>query len=315
MEKSTAIIDNCPLQKICETGRDDRERLMNVLQQKFQLIAAFALIEETMIRLAHPAMGKPPDLYQQMKREIDCLYPWWMNDVVEIVFEEFVLRRPLVRFPRLSDDTVKELALIHPNDPDFIQAMSSAMLENERIIAERRAWQNTLIPTGKFYGALTEKGFFDTVVSDLRGRLADLRLKSNLLNESLGLMFRHRHPDFTDEIDHAFAKLNAQSIEDLPFTKRYLLLVLIYQFGPFSKVVSPLQQAPIIKRRGQEGNLADMHYLASSFLCDRLLTGDRDMAHISKIFRENGLWTGMEFWIDLKQDSAELVKQLSNIPS
>jgi hypothetical protein len=57
-----------------------------------------------------------------------------------------------------------------------------------------------------------------------------------------------------------------------------------------------------LKHGSQINNFGDQEYVASAFLCGRLLTADQEMAKVMTMFKTGGLWLGEILWIDREKD-------------
>lgn len=310
MQKPTAIIDKSLLQRICEEAPIQRDVLMGLLRQRYQLIAAFVLVDEVMNNIAIPPPRKTPADFADLKICMDALYPCFMEDVWEMAFEELVLERRIDAIPWWPTEAIQTYASLNPNDPAFLETMQRRKKQRNDCEEETKECQNEDVPPGKFYVVREEIEFFHILVRDLKSRLREPRLKMNLFETLLGESFRQCHPEEGNRIQGAFARVSDTNMDSYPFTRNLLLVMRIYHYAPVSKILDQAQPPPILDRRDQLNNQEDLQYVASATLCDRLLTADQPMTRIMQMLKSNGFWRGETIWIDRDKDLPSQIPSL-----
>lgn len=310
MDKPTAIIDKSLLQRICGEPKIQRDVLMNLLRGKYQLVVAFSLVDEVLANIADCPPGKDPFVIAEMKRQIDALHMCFLNEVWEIAFEELVLNKPLSILPCQNNRFLQNYAGLDLKATGFLEAAQARRQQRKEVEQYWKSQQNAWIPPGTFLGAASEKHFYATVAQDLRQRLGSPELKTPLLENLLGSVFRDRHPDDGERIQAGFDLLSDHNINSFPFTRNFLVVQLIYRYGPLTKIVNRDFPPPILDRGDQLNNLEDWQYVLSATLCERLLTGDEPMARVMQMLKANGLWNGDIVWID--KNDKDLANQISN---
>ena len=148
------------------------------------------------------------------------------------------------------------------------------------------------------------------------GHLDDAQKKQDLLETILGKTFRSRHPDAQQEIDAAFAQYGKDTFKVFPFTFNCLTVRLAYVLAPIVRIRTPTDSEPRMilkpKRRDQDNNWADEHYVLSALVCDRLLTMDKGMRNIANLFQANRRWKGQTIFF-VPAEEQDLPSQITTL--
>lgn len=227
---------------------------------------------------------------------------WWVEDAHEIAFQELVKQQPLRKLPAPSDERIRGLLALKPDDSRLIQVVEKRKVSRKETATKWKKAQSKLAPAG-FVVATSEKEFFQrTVMREFVLALHEPTKKKELLETILGKNFRTRHQECVNEIEEAFSKYSLETFALFPVVRNCLTVRLAYFFGPSVRIQTPTDSEPqiILKsdRRDQDNNVADEQYVITALMCDRLLTRDKGMRNIANIFQANGLWKGQTIFID-----------------
>jgi hypothetical protein len=301
MDRPTAIIDKSLLQRICDPT-ENTDKHMESLRQTYRLIAPLILHEETLDNLIQPPKDKPSAVFSEMLRRVREIHPCWMDDVFEISYREVVLGKSLDLMPWLGEEDQRFLWEFAPADPSSVAWVAERRRTREEQTNRRIQWQRRKVPPGQFYLERDEETFFKQITNLLLQQLSQTASKAELLGTFLGSVFVQRHPGNTDAIHAALSRINELNLNDCKFSRNYLIASLVYLIAPITKVLADRhgkqQPLKILDRQDQRNNLEDQEYVASAFLCRRLLTGDAGMARVMRMFQANGLWPGQTIWVD-----------------
>jgi hypothetical protein len=237
-----------------------------------------------------------------------------MDDVFEISYRELVLGESLDLMPWLSEECQRFLWEFAPADPNSVAWVAERRQSKEDQINKRIQWQRRKVPPGQFYLERDEESFFQQITNLLLQQLSQPTLKAELLEAFLGSVFVQRHPGNTAAIHTALSKVTESSLNDCKFSRNCLIASLVYLIAPITKVLADpdgeQQPLKLLDRQDQRNNIADQEYVASAFLCRRLLTGDAGMARVMGMFQANGLWPGQVVWIDRNRNLGEQLRGL-----
>jgi hypothetical protein len=313
IDTPAAIIDKSLLQRICDPS-ENCDRYLNALRQRYRLIAPLVLHEETLDNLVRATESRPEAVFPEMVRRVREIQPCWMEDVLEISYRELVLGEDLDIIPWLTEEFQRFLWELAPADPKALRWVPERRRMREEQISRRIQWQRRKVPPGEFFLERDEGTFFRQVTNLLLQQLSRAVPKADLLETFIGNVFVHRHPENASAIHAALRKVDDTNINDYKFSRNYLISSLVYLIGPITKVLAAphgkQQPLKILDRQDQRNNLEDQEYVASAFLCARLLTGDAGMAKVMGMFQANGLWPGRTIWLDRKNALREQIPAL-----
>src|SRR5437879_5268598 len=95
-EKKSALVDNSFFQPIfSHPSESDRRRFLEELTNRYRLVIPFILIEEVFIGLARPKSPERARVLLMIARFLAGNSSCWIDDEIEIVFKELVLRAPV----------------------------------------------------------------------------------------------------------------------------------------------------------------------------------------------------------------------------
>ena len=313
MDKPTAIIDKSLFQRICDP-QEKTELFMGLLRERYCLAVPFVMHGEVFTNLVKPPKDRPPLVFPEMVKWCKELHPFWMSDVLDIAYRELILGDDLAFVPWLDGEVRRAIFNFTPDSTAAVNFFAEYRLEREQQIERRRQWQNERIPPGKFFLGRDEKTFVQQLTDYFLKQLAQSASRSDILDTIFGDVFIQRHPEQTADIKATLSKISDSTINKYPFSRNCLIASFVYMIGPITKVlVKPggrQQPVKVLDRQNQRNNLEDQEYVASAFLCERLLTGDQEMAKVMGMFEARGLWHGKTIWIDRQKDLASQIPAL-----
>ncbi len=166
--KPTAVIDKSLFQEICfEPDEARRDSFWKELFNHYEIIIPFALVEEVWTNLAKPSPDKDPAVFSEMKKKLLEMSSHWIDDVVEIVFQELIQKKQFKNIPSPAQKVVQFLHHSDPNDSDFSIWLDQTRQNKERIIRKRMEFQNSISPTGEFLTIRSGKELFQDYVWEL----------------------------------------------------------------------------------------------------------------------------------------------------
>lgn len=314
--KTTAVIDKSLFQIICSEPDASREKLLNQLFSRYQLVIPLVLVEEVWINFGKPKQGKHAVILQ-MVETLGQMTKCWMDGEIEIVFRELIQGRAIKKLPPPPKELIDFSLRLKADDPKFLRWLEENRLAKEQAINNRIADQRDILPTGSFAEVSDEGDLFQRYA---RGMFIELLASSErtktLLEKLFGHQFRHRHPNFKRRIEKAFRRFNTATFTRYPVTLSYIMASMFYFYAPLCRIQSPTgtTKRKIIgsKRYEQRNNLLDQRYVVSACLCDRLLTCDEGMNNIMQVFKQGGLWKGETIFLDPNQSiDSQLSKLLA----
>ncbi len=292
-ERQTALLDKSLLEAICAEPEHQQTVLITQLQQKYELVIPTILMEEVWTNLYFPE-SKDPNLILSMVRMLQHLSAGWIEDELEIVFRELVLRETADRFHPPSQHTVQWFWSCGPKNDKLRDWLKTTKEQSDSIIRQRIIDQDSLRPKGGFYIVQSESELFTRYVRDkLTRKFATPECIQGFLEDFFGSRFRSRHPDKSDAIDKAFQDYNEDTFTQYPMTCLNILAAMFYFYAPLVHV-KPLggQKRRILGKsfHDQRSNLNDERYVTVGLGCQRVLTCDNGMASILNIFKQSGFW-------------------------
>jgi len=297
VNKPTAVIDKCLFQEICALKSEAaRESCWNWLCDRYQLVIPVVMVEEILVNAVAPGK-KDKEVVKTMCRELLRFQPCWMDDVHEIAFVELVEKRPMQRFPAPSETVIARLLGLPLDDPDLVDWVTQRKREKEETARNWKAAQDSLLSSSERVTVSSEEEFFDRTAK--REFLIALQAPTRrlvMLETILGGKFRLRHPRAAGRIDVSFKAYGPDNFSKYPHTLNCLTARLAYFFAPLVAVKRQGEaQAKCLLKRGekhQRNNVEDEQYLISALVCDRLLTCDKGLANMGRIFSVAKAWNG-----------------------
>jgi hypothetical protein len=222
-----------------------------------------------------------------------------------------LLRRAAAQF---NPEFVQRLLNLKKNNPELKKWADERRLDKREIIRQRIEGQNLMIPAGEFKEVETEKAFFKKLASTIGSILQEPEKKNELLETILGAHFRGRHPDDCGLIDEAFARFNHETFATYPLTLNLLVARLFYVYAPLVKIRATPDASlyKLVARGGgdQRNNLEDEQYIVAALMCHRLLTADRGMKAMMKVFKDGGFTRCETIFIDRDVPFDDQIPQL-----
>jgi len=308
MNKPAAVIDKSLLQAICEQDSKKRSAYFKVLFEHYQVVVTLVLIEEIWVNLAKSHGKTPSSVLKNMKDFLIQQHDFWIDEPLEIAFSELVKGESIMPLPRPPNNLVDSFFKLRPDDPALVKWVNERTELIKSNTRQRVKIYAEILSTEK--SALVKNGrdFFEKFI---RGKfvemLSDPTRKRKLLENELGLTFRKNHPEWSNEIDKAFDGYSSDTFEKYQAALMCIIAAMFYFYAPLCKIVSPEDGNQPIKILGrgigaQSNNLADMRYVQSALLCDRLLTRDKGMHNVMTLLKDCGFWDGISVFIDPKAD-------------
>jgi hypothetical protein len=308
MNKPTAVIDKSLLQAICELPGTKRDLCFNNLLGRYFLVVPEILVEEVWANLANPSARKSFATVSMMVRCLIHLQNGWIAEPLEIAFLELVKHDALKVLPKPDRFVMNSFFCLNPDDAALKKWFSERKKLHEKAIRQRVAEHSRILKTGVFAPVRSEREFFEEFIRPkFAGALSDPVRKRRLLEGVLGLTFRTRHPDCSQEIDAAFYAYSPETFDSYEATRHCIMGAMFYFYAPLCKMILPDGKARKILGRGfgdQRSNLNDEKYVESALLCSRLVTRDDGMRNVMELLRGCGLWTGQVVFVDPKKDVA-----------
>lgn len=278
------------------------ERTLEGLNTKCRPVVCVILVEEVLAN--HFDSTKNQTIVNQMIQAILRCYPYWVDHPLELVFRELVLGEQ-IKDIGLGTTQAKQLynALTAPDSvsPDLRAWMDKRYFEKKERLAQRekkQEWFKETVPV-ELLRPQDLATFVTNGNSFLEMAFSKPSWKQILLGASLGQVWNRDtwHSNSAAQIDAVFAKLDYKTLLKLPFTYSYLLLELLYDFAPITKIGPQKSEKSNLqvlsgKKKKQINNEEDQEYVATALHCDRLLTCDTEMHRMADMFREARKWKG-----------------------
>ena len=292
MTKPTAVIDKSLFHEICKLpAKETRDSIWKALTGKYQIVVPLIMVEEVLVNIVRPGEIPPQDI-EMMVSDVLQLQPCWIDDVFEYAFRELVQRQPFEKPVAPPAELLQRLLAAKSNDPELIKWVEERKPARKATATQWIAEQKKLVPATGFYVVKNEQEFFEEAVKmAFFCHLDDPQKKQDMLETILGETFRFRHPDAIQKIDTAFAHYGKDTFKSFPFTFNCLTVWFAYFLAPIFQIQTASDSEPrmILKpgRPDQDNNLADLQYVVSALICDRLLTRDKGMRNIASVVSLN----------------------------
>jgi hypothetical protein len=312
----SAIPDNSFLSRVFSHDEaKKREGFLSELLKRYSIVVPLILVEEVVIGLARPKNPARAHVARIVAEFLACHSASWIEDDVEIVFQELVLRRPICHFPPLPKELMEKIGELSPNAPDLVAWVESLGKRKHDTVFKKRDFQNGLVPEGSESCFECPAAFMkESIYPFFQVTMRDASAKREMLEAYFGIFFRRRHPDQADKIDSAFESYGLDTLERFPFTTAWLIVHFTYMRAPLVKVGAERQRRslPCLIGRGkaQINNDSDEKYVIAAMMCDRILTCDEGMRNVVEAVRASGFWLGQVVYF---QPREELTGQISKL--
>jgi len=310
VNRPTAVIDKSILQAICEQPRAELDECFNMLLGRYVLVVPSILVEEVWVNLASPSPTKRPEVAENMVACLLHLQDAWIAEPLDIAFAELVKREPIEILPKPPLNVMNSFFALRRDDSDLKTWMKERKELHEKIIRQRVQEHAQILDPNKAAQVANEQEFFGKFIRPkFVEMVSDPARKRKLLEGILGLAFRARHPDCSEQIDAAFENYSMGSFDRYHATFNCIMSAMFYFYAPLCKIRGT---AKIIGRKfgHQRSNLNDEKYVQSALLCARLVTRDEGMRNMMQLFRACGLWNG-EIIFTKPGPSQNLLSELS----
>lgn len=303
--KPSAVVDKTVLQGICELElpRQDQDKLLELLQQRFDLVVTVVLIEEIIVNYVE---AKPDAA--RMLEQIRSFYPFWMEMPFHLIFRELILKENVYLNSQLPPQRAEMFlqAVENPDSlaPDSQQWAAERRQEKQERLSARREHQELRRKTYNpdwlrvpDLAAFMERGIQQMCIELDHSQ----EMKVRRLNRYLGRNLKKLYPEGTDSIDRAFSEITFDALDATRFTRNYLLAEVLYDLAPISKVgpnqCGDYRNVLSQKPKKQINDEDDQQYVAAALGCNRLLTCDEGMHTIADLFSQRGIWAGKSIHI------------------
>jgi hypothetical protein len=308
MNKPAAVIDKSLLQEICEQDLEKQSACYKALKEHYQVGVPSVLIEEIWVNLAKLNKNTSQTVLANMRDFVIRQRDLHIAEPLEIAFAELVKGETIKSLPRPANNLVDSFFMLRPDDPALVNWVNERIELTKNDTCQRVKNYAEILPTEKSALVMNGKDFFKRFIRpkfvDL---LADPIRKRKMLEGELGLSFRANHPECSNEIDKAFEAYSSDTFVKYQKTLNCIIGAMFYFYAPLCKIVSPNDGNQPIKILGrgkgdQSNNLADLRYVQTALMCDRLLTRDRGMHNVMTLLQDSEFWDGKSVFIDPKKD-------------
>lgn len=301
MNKPTAVVDKSMLQAICEQTPDKLDVCFNTLLSRYVLVVPSILVEEVWVNLACPSPGKPPEVIHSMVACLLHLQDAWIAGPLEIAFVELVKRESIDLLPKPQPRFLNSFSTLRHDNTALIEWVQKRQKLHEDAIKQRIQEQTNILGAKKPAPVTTELEFFEKFIRpQFLEILNDSDRKRRLLESVLGLPFRARHPDCSEEINKAFDDYSLDTFDNYHATLNCIMSAMFYFYAPLCEIPLPDGGSRKLLRGGfnnQRSNLNDEKYVLSALLCARLATCDEGMRNVMSLFQACGLWNGQTIFV------------------
>lgn len=307
-----AVLDMSLLRGVCELPEQQREGLLCVLTQSYRLVVTEILIEELFI--AYVGGRCDGKIGKFMMDVLVHLYPNWAASPLELIFRQFILKRDIRTDLKLPPQKASLLldALRNPDAlrPEAAQWLSDRRKEKDERLQARREYQAEI---KKAYGETefhfqNQTDFMERAIKRLCVQVdpppvnvqVDSKFRMGWLARYLGRNLKSRHPESAALIEKAFSEATFDSLDQIKFTRNYLLAEILYDLAPITKIADQygIYQFTWPQKSGKQINdEEDQQYVAACLLFHRLLTCDEKMHFIANLFAQTGVWRGKSIHI------------------
>jgi hypothetical protein len=312
----SAIPDNSFLSRVFSHDEaEEREGFLGELLRRYSIVVPVILIEEVVIGLARPKNPARAHVAQIVAEFLASHSASWIDDDVEIVFQELVLRQPIGRFPPLPKELIERIGNLSPKAPDLVAWVENLGKRKHDTVLKKRDFQNELVPEGRESCFDSPAAFMKaSIYPSFQVILRDASARREMLETYFGIFFRRRHPDQCDKIDSAFESYRLDTLGRFPFTTAWLIAHFTYMRAPLVKIGAERQRRslPCLIGRGkaQFNNDSDEKYVIAAMMCDRILTCDEGMRNVVEAVRASGYWSGQVVYF---RPSEDLTAQISKL--
>ncbi len=239
----------------------------------------------------------------------------WINDEIQIVFQELILRQPISPLPALPKEIINKIAVQRVNDPQLISLVSQMGEQKHKTVIEKETFQDGLVPRGSGKCFETPAAFMmEAIHPFFRAKLNDPSARRGMLEAYFGKRLRQSHPDLNAKIDAAFDAYRPDIADRFPLTTAWLIVHLAYMRAPLVKIGLARQRKslPCLIRRGkgQINNDSDEKYVVAGMMCDRILTCDEGMKNMVEAVRAGGYWPGEVVYFHPEEDLLAQIPKL-----
>lgn len=317
MPECHAIVDKNVVQAICGLDESARLTLWNELKLRYRIVLPWILIEEVWMNYVNPGPDDKVERLRVVQNMINLLAntpELWLEDEVELAFQELVIRkRALDAFPAVSKDTFEFMCGLSGDTPGLKQWAEQRRVQGKALQNHIRELQNSGIPPGKFNEVKTGADILRRCVFvEFRRVFGDPTRAFECLRNVFGERFISKRQNYSKRVDRAFRRYTPKTYQRFPLTTRILWALMFYDYAPLFHIHTPSVNRPILKRRNQGRNYADSRYIANALMFDRLITRDKGMADAMSCFIEAGVWSGKVIYLPHQKKIEEQIPMLLN---
>lgn len=285
---------------------------------RFRIVVPWILVEEVWTNYGSPG-SKDAGVVQIMVDQLKTLQSYWIDEELNLIFEELILQKRTPRhLARPSDTLVRALLDLAPGEPKFREFLARLKVEKEENVRKRIEAQNELEGTLNAVGLPTkvtsEQDFFLNVIRPRHAAVyCDESHRMSLLNRLFGDQLAKRYPHYSRRIRRAIRALDKMNAFRFCITSNCILAKLLYIYAPLYRIDDGSRDGKPILRRGksdQRGNVGDERFVANALMCDALITRDEGMAKIMKCLQVSRFWKGRVIYLDAQ---TEISKQIPGL--
>lgn len=314
--KKSAIVDKSYLGRVfSHNPSEERVRFLDELLRSYRIVIPFILIEEILIDLARPKTEQRARIARLMANFIAAHATNWIDDDIQIVFQELILNQPISPLPALPKEIIDKIAAQRVDDPKLVRLVSQMGEHKYKTVIEKRTFQDGLVPSDSEKCFETPAAFMKEAIHPFfLAKLKDSSASCGMLEAYFGKRLRQSRPDLNAKIDAAFDAYRPDTADRFPFTTAWLIVHLTYMRAPLVKIGPDRQRRSlpclISRGKGQINHDSDEKYVAAAMMCDRILTCDEGMKNVAEAIRAGGNWSGEVVYFHPKEDLLAQIPKL-----
>ena len=290
----TLLVDKNIIERLAtEEPKSECEAVLNALSGKYQLVFPWVLIEEVLINVGEPR-NKDSQVIATMVDLLITRKGCWMEEETEMMFQELVIHgRTPKKLIGISDEAYEHVREFRKDMPGLQEFLTHREQQKHEWKRQRRELQDRIVPRGTFIKVKCEKDFVALIRRYYRSANPnEINAVGYLVDAARQLEARRKHRAYTKRIVRGFRSF-WRSPERFFITTSCVIANMLYTYLPVYRIDDGTRDGRGILNRGsQRNNSEDQRYVACGLLCNRVLTGDGDMAKILRCLKEIALWRG-----------------------
>lgn len=314
--KKSAIVDKSFLGRVfSHNPSEERERFLDELLRSYSIVVPFILIEEIVIDMARPKTEKRARIARMMANFLAAHPAKWIDDEIQIVFQELILNQPIRPLPPLPKELIDKITAQRADDAELVSLVSRLGVQKYETVIERKTFQDGLVPQGNEKCFESLAAFMkEEIYPFFWTKLNDPSARHGMLEAYFGKHLRRSHPDLNAKIDAAFDAYGPDNVDRFPLTTAWLIVHLTYMRAPLVKIGPDRQRRSlpclIGRGKGQINDDSDERYVAAAMMCNRILTCDEGMKNVVEAIRAGGNWSGEVVYFHPEEDLLAQIAKL-----